>query len=136
MKILRAATAVFLVPNVLFTKSSRQCSLCQVENVVVEVPFPKAVLNVTLTPSQGKYSFDPVSKMMTWDVGKIDTSKLPNIKGNVSVCVCVERERINAYFCSVTSGERSLYIFVIPVLHCSDKLLTSYSEPQMVSEVP
>ena len=58
----------------------------QVENVVVEVPFPKAVLNVTLTPSQGKYSFDPVSKMMTWDVGKIDTSKLPNIKGNVSGC--------------------------------------------------
>ena len=62
--------------------------MTQVENVVVEVPFPKAVLNVTLTPSQGKYSFDPVSKMMTWDVGKIDTSKLPNIKGNVSLCVC------------------------------------------------
>ena len=64
------------------------CFMHQVENVVVEVPFPKAVLNVTLTPSQGKYSFDPVSKMMTWDVGKIDTSKLPNIKGNVSLCGC------------------------------------------------
>jgi AP-3 complex subunit mu len=60
-----------------------------VENVVVEVPFPKAVLNVTLTPSQGKYSFDPVAKLMTWDVGKIDTTKLPNIKGNVSVFVFV-----------------------------------------------
>lgn len=57
----------------------------QIENVVLEVPFPKSVLNVTLTSSQGKNSFDPVSKLMTWDVGKIDPNKLPNIKGNVSV---------------------------------------------------
>ncbi|KAL8597528.1 AP-3 complex subunit mu-1 [Nucella lapillus] len=56
-----------------------------VENVLLEVPFPKAVLNVTLTPNQGKYSFDPVTKMMTWDVGKIDTAKLPSIKGNISL---------------------------------------------------
>lgn len=57
----------------------------QIENVTMEVPFPKAVLNVTLTPSQGKYTFDPVSKIMTWDVGRIDTTKLPNIKGNVCI---------------------------------------------------
>ena len=50
---------------------------------MIEVPFPKAVLNVTLTPNQGKYSFDPVSKMMSWEVGKIDGNKSPNIKGNV-----------------------------------------------------
>ncbi|ESO96035.1 hypothetical protein LOTGIDRAFT_214627 [Lottia gigantea] len=56
-----------------------------VENVILEVPFPKNVLNVTLTPNQGKYSFDPVSKFMTWDVGKIDTTKLPNIRGNISL---------------------------------------------------
>jgi len=56
-----------------------------VENVVMEIPFPKTVLNVTLTPTQGKYSFDPVTKVMNWDVGKIDPSKLPNIKGNISL---------------------------------------------------
>jgi AP-3 complex subunit mu len=56
----------------------------QVENVIVEIPFPKAVLNVMLTPTQGKYSFDPVTKVVTWDVGKIDASKLPNIRGTVS----------------------------------------------------
>lgn len=56
-----------------------------VENVVLEVPFPKSVLNVTLTPTQGKCSFDPVTKVMTWDVGKIDPSKLPNIKGNINL---------------------------------------------------
>ena len=55
----------------------------QVENLVVEIPFPKNVLNVTLTPSQGRYSFDPVTKIMTWDAGKIDVTKLPNIRGNV-----------------------------------------------------
>lgn len=56
-----------------------------VENVMLEIPFPKSVLNVTLTPTQGKYSFDPVTKVMTWDVGKIDPNKLPNIKGNINL---------------------------------------------------
>lgn len=54
-----------------------------VENVVLEIPFPKSVLNATLTVTQGKYTFDPVSKVLTWDVGKIDPNKLPNIKGNI-----------------------------------------------------
>jgi len=56
-----------------------------VENVLLEIPFPKTVLNVTLTPTQGKYSFDPVTKIMTWDVGKIDPAKLPNIRGSISL---------------------------------------------------
>ena len=55
----------------------------QVENVVIDVSFPKCVINAILTPSQGKYTFDLVSKMMTWDVGKVDSSKLASIKGNV-----------------------------------------------------
>ena len=53
--------------------------------MTLEIPFPKSVLNVTLTPSQGKYSFDPVGKIMSWEVGKIDPSKLPNIRGSVSI---------------------------------------------------
>lgn len=56
----------------------------QLEQVVIEVPFPKCVLNVTLTPTQGKYSFDPVGKVMTWDVGRIDPTKLPSLRGMVS----------------------------------------------------
>ncbi len=51
---------------------------------MIEIPFPKSVLNMTLTPSQGKYSFDPVNKNLTWDVGKIEPAKLPNIRGSVS----------------------------------------------------
>ncbi|KAL5012771.1 hypothetical protein ScPMuIL_011322 [Solemya velum] len=56
-----------------------------VENVILECPFPKSVLNVTLSPTQGKYSFDPVSKIMTWDVGRIDPTKLPNIRGTINL---------------------------------------------------
>jgi len=57
--------------------------ILKVENVVLEIPFPKSVLNVTLTTTQGKYSFDPVTKVMTWDIGKMDPTKLPNIRGSV-----------------------------------------------------
>ncbi len=57
----------------------------QLEAVRIEIPMPKAVLNCSLTASQGKYAFDPVSKVLTWDVGKVDPQKLPNIRGTVSV---------------------------------------------------
>ena len=59
--------------------------ILQVENLVVSIPFPKCVLNVSLTPNQGKYSFDPTTKVMTWEAGKMEPStKLPNIRGNVN----------------------------------------------------
>ena len=46
---------------------------------------PKSVLNCSLTPSQGKYAFDPVNKVFSWDIGKIDAQKtFPNIRGSVS----------------------------------------------------
>jgi len=51
--------------------------------VILEIPMPKIVLNCTLTPNQGKYSFDPVSKILLWDIGRIDVSKLPNLRGSV-----------------------------------------------------
>ncbi|KAK8772608.1 hypothetical protein V5799_024146 [Amblyomma americanum] len=39
----------------------------EVDEVVLEVPLCKTVLNVTLTASQGKHSFDPVSKNLVWE---------------------------------------------------------------------
>ena len=47
----------------------------------METTFPKAVLSVTFTPSQGRYTFDPTSKVMMWDVGEIEPGKSPNLKG-------------------------------------------------------
>ncbi|KAK6636967.1 AP-3 complex subunit mu-1 [Polyplax serrata] len=56
-----------------------------VENVVIEIPMPKSVLNCSLVPTQGKYSFDPVTKVLVWEVGRIEVTKLPNIRGSISV---------------------------------------------------
>uniref|UniRef100_A0A6A7FNB2 AP-3 complex subunit mu-1-like n=1 Tax=Hirondellea gigas TaxID=1518452 RepID=A0A6A7FNB2_9CRUS len=56
-----------------------------IENVKLEVPMAKSVLSCNLTVTQGKYSFDPVTRVLQWDVGKIDPSKLPNIRGSMSL---------------------------------------------------
>merc|ERR1719391_1231510 len=56
-----------------------------IEDAKIEVPMPKTVLNCTLTSTQGKYAFDPVSKILSWEVGKIDGQKLPNIRGSITL---------------------------------------------------
>ena len=55
-----------------------------VENVVLQVELPKTVMNMSLTPTQGKYTFDSVKKSLTWDIGKIDPAKIPSIRGNMT----------------------------------------------------
>lgn len=55
------------------------------ESVKLEILLPKSVINCTLVTTQGKYTFDNTSKILHWDVGKIDVQKLPNIRGSVSV---------------------------------------------------
>ena len=54
-----------------------------VENASVQVEMPKTVLNMTLTASQGKYTFDPVKKSLQWEIGRIDPAKVPSLRGNV-----------------------------------------------------
>lgn len=56
-----------------------------VENVILQVMMPKTVLNVGLNPSQGKYSFDPHSKHLSWEVGKVEPGKIPSLKGSITV---------------------------------------------------
>lgn len=55
------------------------------ENVEITCEMPKTVLNVSLTPSCGKYNFDSVKKLLTWEVGRIDASKTPNLRGNMTM---------------------------------------------------
>ena len=52
---------------------------------MLQVELPKAVLNMSLTPSQGKYTFDSVKKTLSWDVGKIDPAKIPSLRGNMTL---------------------------------------------------
>uniref|UniRef100_A0A8C5PWX3 AP-3 complex subunit mu-1 n=2 Tax=Leptobrachium leishanense TaxID=445787 RepID=A0A8C5PWX3_9ANUR len=56
-----------------------------VESIVLTVHMPKVVLNMNLTPTQGTYTFDPVAKVLNWDIGKITPQKLPSLKGTVSL---------------------------------------------------
>ncbi|UJR27271.1 hypothetical protein I4U23_008566 [Adineta vaga] len=58
------------------------------EAVVIECSMPKSVLNCTLTPTQGKCTFDPVKKILVWDIGKIESNtqaaaRLPSLRGNI-----------------------------------------------------
>uniref|UniRef100_A0A0N5AWY1 MHD domain-containing protein n=1 Tax=Syphacia muris TaxID=451379 RepID=A0A0N5AWY1_9BILA len=55
------------------------------EEVVVEMTMPKAVQNCNLFPNVGKYSFDPRTKLLQWNIGKIELGKPPSIKGTISV---------------------------------------------------
>lgn len=66
-----------------------------VEAVKLEVLMPKYILNCSLMSSQGKYNFDPVSKILHWDVGRIDVTKLPNIRGTVSITPGANTAEIN-----------------------------------------
>ncbi|XP_018424797.1 PREDICTED: AP-3 complex subunit mu-1 [Nanorana parkeri] len=56
-----------------------------VESVVLTVHMPKVVLNMNLIPNQGTYLFDPVTKILNWDIGKINIQKLPNLKGTITL---------------------------------------------------
>lgn len=68
------------------TISPRQTMGRTLESVKVEIPMPKSVLNCTLTVSQGKYAFDPVSKVLSWDVGKMEAQRAsPNMRGTLTL---------------------------------------------------
>ncbi|KAI7684929.1 hypothetical protein SSS_09809 [Sarcoptes scabiei] len=56
------------------------------ENIFIEMIMPKTVLNVNLTPNQGRYTFDSVTKLLVWDVGKMESHQSrsgPMIKGTI-----------------------------------------------------
>lgn len=61
-----------------------------VEGVKLEICMPKCVLNCSLVPNQGRYTFDPALKTLHWDVGRVDVTKLPNLRGTVSyICFLI-----------------------------------------------
>ena len=43
------------------------------------------IIPILCSNFQGKYTFDPVSKLLTWDIGKVDPQKPPNIHGTVNL---------------------------------------------------
>ncbi|VDK35154.1 unnamed protein product [Taenia asiatica] len=55
------------------------------EKVKVSVAMPSEVSSVNVTPSLGKSSFDTVTKMLTWEVGHLETQTYPSLKGSVTL---------------------------------------------------
>lgn len=54
------------------------------DGVLLDISMPKSVLNVNLTPNQGKYTFDSTTRLLVWHVGRIETGKpLPTLRGNI-----------------------------------------------------
>ncbi|KRX49124.1 AP-3 complex subunit mu-1 [Trichinella murrelli] len=58
------------------------------EDVSVTVVMPKFVVNCNLVPTQGKYTFDTVTKVLLWEIGKVEYTRLPNLQGTVTVQPC------------------------------------------------
>ncbi|PKK76286.1 adaptor-related protein complex 3 mu 1 subunit-like protein [Rhizophagus irregularis] len=56
-----------------------------IENVLLVFPLAKSVSNVNATCNLGSYIFDPVTKSVRWDLGKIESKdKVPLLSGNFS----------------------------------------------------
>ncbi|XP_039995667.1 AP-3 complex subunit mu-1-like [Xiphias gladius] len=56
-----------------------------VEGLMVTVHMPKAVLSANLTATQGNYTYDLATKLLVWDIGKLNPQKLPNLRGSLSI---------------------------------------------------
>ena len=57
-----------------------------IENVVATIQMPSQIHNCNLTQSLGSISFDPVKKILKWDIGKIAPQKeLPTLRGNITL---------------------------------------------------
>ncbi|CAL8299809.1 unnamed protein product [Merluccius merluccius] len=56
-----------------------------VEGFVITIHMPKAVLSTNLTATQGSYTYDPTTKVLVWDIGRLNPQKLPNLRGSLSL---------------------------------------------------
>lgn len=56
-----------------------------VEGVMVTVHLPKTILSINLTATQGSYTYDNGTKLLVWDIGKLNPQKLPNLRGSLSL---------------------------------------------------
>lgn len=56
-----------------------------VEGMMITIHMPTAVLSANLTATQGSHTYNPVTKVLVWDVGKLNPQKLPNLRGSLSL---------------------------------------------------
>ena len=84
---------MYVKPQIFFSANSAKIDISvnsrlpmggkqQVEGVRVYVPMPMVTSSVNVTVNHGSFDFDPVSKMLRWDVGRIPREKVPMMSGN------------------------------------------------------
>lgn len=56
-----------------------------VEEVIITIPFPRTVTNVTLNANHGYINYDDMTKIAKWHVGRLPVNKTPMLEGTVSV---------------------------------------------------
>jgi len=56
-----------------------------IEDVVITIPFAKAVNSVVLTTNMGSFHYDDITKVCKWTIGKISKDKNPSMEGTVQL---------------------------------------------------
>ncbi len=54
-----------------------------VEDVLVRIHCPKSTATCNLTATMGTFSFDGISKVFTWKIGKLPKEKVPQLTGDI-----------------------------------------------------
>jgi len=57
----------------------------QVEDVVITIPFPKSISSTTLSANFGTVSYDDITKVCKWTIGKMPSNKTPQLEGTISL---------------------------------------------------
>uniref|UniRef100_T1L4X3 MHD domain-containing protein n=1 Tax=Tetranychus urticae TaxID=32264 RepID=T1L4X3_TETUR len=97
MKILKFLRARHVMERRVIHLLNRKTMLCNLtNNPLMEIRL-KTVLNVNLSPNQGKYSFDPVSKLLVWEIGRIETGKSPFVRGTINLSQAKQINQTNLF---------------------------------------
>jgi len=57
----------------------------QVEDVVITIPFPKSISSTTLSANFGTVSYDDITKVCKWTIGKMPSNKTPQLEGTIAL---------------------------------------------------
>jgi len=88
----------------------KACQGKLIEDVVITIPFPQEITSTSLTSQFGTVSYDEISRVCTWRIGKIPKDKTPMLSGTVSLAqgsvipetrpTCIVQFRINLFSAS------------------------------------
>jgi len=86
-------TPIYVKPTISYSASGGRVTVIVglknlnrvVQDVIVTIPFSKAILTANLTANQGKIIFDDQSKECKWIIGKLGGNISPQLDGTISL---------------------------------------------------